>query len=87
MKLVVIMEVFLGLKSSLDTAAVCYLVSRTNANLFPDRHFGKEDNLIFTQCHPQIINVLNPSFEFLIGFSSKQLELRVVKFHNFSRCN
>lgn len=28
------MEVFLGLRSSLDTAAVCYLVSRINVRLF-----------------------------------------------------
>lgn len=28
------MEVFLGLRSSLDTAAVCYIVSRINVCLF-----------------------------------------------------
>lgn len=60
-KLVLIVEILLGLRSSLDIAAVCYLVSRTNANLFPDMCFGKEDNLILIQCPPQIINI-GPKF-------------------------
>lgn len=78
MKPVLIVGVLLGLRSSLETADVCYLISRKkNVNFFPDTYFGKDDNLIFIQCPPQIINMLDQCFE-LIGLSSKQLKFREV---------
>ena len=72
-KLVLIMEVLRGLSLDLDAAAVCYLVSRTD-NLFSICVLKKKITWYLEQCLPQVINILDHSFEFFIGFSSKQLK-------------